>query len=84
MIVTANLRDFPAATLAPHGIEARHPDVFVRSLIEDHAEAVVAAVADHRAALVNPPKSPDEYLAMLEHHRMTETVSALRSFINAL
>ena len=34
--------------------------------------------------LVNPPKSPDEYLAMLEHHRMTETVSALRSFINAL
>ena len=84
VIVTANLRDFPASTLAPHGIEARHPDVFVRSLFEDHAEAVVAAVADHRAALVNPPKSPDEYLAMLERHRMTETVAALRSFMDAL
>ena len=84
VIVTANLRDFPAATLAPHGIEAQHPDVFVRALIEDDADAVVAAVADHRAALVNPPKSPDEYLAMLERHRMTETVAALRNFMDAL
>ena len=84
VIVTANLRDFPSATLAPRGIEAQHPDVFVRSLIEDHAEAVVAAVAEHRAALINPPKSPDEYLAMLERHHMTETIAALRSFMEAL
>ena len=84
VIVTVNLRDFPAATLAPHGIESQHPDVFVRSLIEDDADAVVAAVAEHRAALVNPPKLPDEYLAMLERHRMTDTVAALRSFMDAL
>ena len=60
VIVTVNLRDFPAATLAPHGIEAQHPDAFVRSLIEDEAETVVAAVAEHRAALTNPPKSVDQ------------------------
>ena len=84
VIVTANLRDFPSATLAPHGIEAHHPDVFVRALIEDDADAVIAAVAEHRAALVNPPKSPDEYLAMLERHRMTETIAALRNFMDAL
>ena len=53
-------------------------------MIEDHAEAVVAAVAEHRAALVNPPKTPDEYLAMLDRHHMTETVAALRSFMNKL
>ena len=84
VIVTANLRDFPAATLATHGIEAQHPDMFVRALIEDDVDAVVAAVADHRAALVHPPKSADEYLAMLERHRMTETVAALRSFMDVL
>ena len=84
VIVTVNLRDYPAATLAPHGIEAPHPDVFVRSLIEDDADTVVAAIAEHRAALVNPPKSPDEYLAMLERHRITETVAALRNFVDAL
>ena len=82
--LTANQRDLPSATLAPDRIEAQHPDVFVRSLIEDHSEAVVATVADNRAALVNPPKSQDEYLAMLERHHMTETVAALRSFIDAL
>ncbi len=84
VIVTVNLRDFTAATLARHDIEAQHPDVFVRSLIEDDADAVVAAVAEHRAALVNPPKAPGEYLAMLERHNMTETVAALRSFMDAL
>ena len=84
VIVTMNRRDFPAATLAPHSIEAQHPDAFVRSLIEDDADAVVAAVAEHRAALVNPPKSPDEYLAMLERQQMTETVAALRTFMAAL
>ena len=85
VIVTVNLRDFPNVTLTPHGIEAQHPDVFVRSLIEDDADAVVAAVADHRAALVNPPKSADEYLAMLERHRMTETAPApQRTFMDAL
>ena len=45
---------------------------------------MVAAVAEHRAALVNPPKTPDEYLAMLERHNMTETAAALRSFFDKL
>ena len=81
VIVTANLRDFPATRLTPHGIVAQHPDAFVRALIEDHAETVVA---DHRAALAKPPKTPGEYLAMLERQLMAETVSALRSFMDAL
>jgi hypothetical protein len=45
---------------------------------------VVAAVAEHRTALAKPPKTPDEYLAMLERHNMTETVAALRSLMDAL
>jgi PIN domain len=84
VIVTVNLRHFSAAVLAPDNIVAQHPDTFLRALIEDHAEAVVAAVAEHRAALVNPPKTPDEYLAMLERQSLTETVTALRSFMDAL
>jgi PIN domain len=84
VIVTVNLRDFPATALAPHGIEAQHPDAFVRSLIEDDADAVVAAIAEHRAALVKPPKTPDEYLSMLDGHQMKETVAALRGFVVAL
>ena len=84
MIVTANLRHFPAAAPAAHGIEAQHPDTFMHALIESDADAVVAAIAEHRAALVNPPKTPAEYLAMLERQHMTETVAALRGFMDAL
>lgn len=83
MIRVASPRTSSRDTWA-HGIEAQHPDALVRILIEDHAEEVVAAVAEHRAALVNPPKTPDEYLAMLETHNMTETVAALRGFLDKL
>ena len=84
MIVTANLRDFPVTTLAPHVIAAQHPDTFVRALIVNDADAFVAALAEHLAVLVNPQKSPDEYLAMPERHHIAETVNALRSFSDAL
>jgi hypothetical protein len=33
-IVTFNLKDFPAATLAMYDIEAKHPDNFVSELID--------------------------------------------------
>ena len=36
VIVTMNLKDFPAKTLAPYGIEAQHPDTFIMYLIEHH------------------------------------------------
>ena len=32
IIVTANLKDFPASSLAPHGLEAEHPDAFLARL----------------------------------------------------
>src|SRR5437868_940606 len=34
VIVTFNLSDFPAATLANHAITARHPDLFLAGFIE--------------------------------------------------
>ena len=32
VIVTGNLRDFPADRLAPHGLTAQHPDAFIADL----------------------------------------------------
>ncbi len=40
VIVTYNLKDFPAETLAPFDIEAQHPDDFLVSLL-DQAPGVV-------------------------------------------
>jgi predicted nucleic acid-binding protein len=78
LIVTKNLDDFPAERLAPYRIEARHPDAFVRSLLEFDEESVLAAVAEHRASLQSPPKPPDEYLDTLLTQELPETVAFLR------
>lgn len=65
VIVTANVRDFPADALAPFGIEAQHPDGFVLHLLDIAPEIVAGAARDHRESLKNPPKTVDEYLRTL-------------------
>lgn len=78
IIVTRNLRDFPADRLAPYGLVAQHPDAFVAELFEADAEAVLAAIRGHRAALRNPPRSAGDYLSALERLGLSRTVSLLR------
>lgn len=84
VIVTVNLRHFPAASLAPHGIEAMHPDEFLAYLNDTDLQAVVAAVAEHRAALIKPTKTPVEYLAVLSVHRLSKTVAALKTCVDQI
>jgi hypothetical protein len=80
ILVTANLKHFPASALARYGIEALHPDEFVLRLIERVPARVLAAARDHRQSLKNPPKSVEEYLAALEKLGLAGTVAALRPF----
>jgi hypothetical protein len=44
-IVTANLRDFPRGTLAAVGLQAIHPDEFLREIYLSAPEAVTDAIA---------------------------------------
>ncbi len=50
VIVTYNLKDYPLAALASHGIEAQHPDDFVSHLHDLAPAAVCAAVRGPRSA----------------------------------
>ena len=83
VIVTRNLRDFPDAALAPHGIEAQHPDEFIRRLLDLAPEAVVDAVRKQQASLVNPPVAMSELLALFEKLDLGETVIELRRLMSA-
>ncbi len=80
VIVTRNLRDFPADRLAPHGLKTRHPDDFISGLFEFQPGAVLAAVRGHRAALKSPPRSSEEHLRALEGLGLTRTASVLRHY----
>lgn len=44
VIVTFNLKDFPAAALAPHGVEAIPPDAFISRLVDAAPSEVLAAI----------------------------------------
>jgi predicted nucleic acid-binding protein len=81
VIVTANLRDFPAETLAPLGIEAQHPDEFVLHLLDLAPGIVAEAARNHRDSLKHPAKTIDEYLNALEAQGLTQTVSVLREYL---
>lgn len=78
VIVTYNLKDFPEAVLKPYGIDAQHPDEFVRHLIDLNENTVCAAVRKQRAALRNPPKNVEEFLDILIQQELPLTVAALR------
>jgi predicted nucleic acid-binding protein len=83
-ILTFNLQDFPAAALAPHNMEALHPDTFVRQLLEHSAEEVIEAIKNLRGALRNPPKSAEEYLDALTRCGLPDTAQALQKYIDQL
>ena len=78
LILTRNLRHFPAAGIAPHGLAARNPDDFIADLIDADLEAVLEAVQGHRAALKNPPRTADEHLVQLERLGLPRTVALIQ------
>ncbi|MEQ8849158.1 hypothetical protein [Botrimarina sp.] len=84
VIVTFNLDDFPASSLAKYGLEAEHPDEFITHLLGLNPAAVCGAAKAQRAALKNPPKTVDEFLDALAKQRLPETVSRLRLFADLL
>ncbi|KAF0281978.1 hypothetical protein BA900_08285 [Spiribacter roseus] len=83
-IVTINLKDFPASSLAPYGVEAVHPDTFAEQQLDLHEGAVVTTAKRHRGALRNPPKSVDEYLETLAAQGFIVTADRLRQFADVI
>ena len=79
VIVTFNLKDFPAASLAPYGIEAQHPDAFLQSFIAATPLQVLAAVRDCLSRLTRPLITAAGYLKILRQIGLPETAAFLES-----
>ena len=82
LIVTTNLRDFPANVLGQFGIEPQHPDEFVLSLLDLAPDLVTGAARDHRESLKNPPVTIEQYLETLAVQGLTRTVPVLRGYMS--
>ena len=65
VVVTFNIRHFPADALTPHGIEAQHPDAFLLQQLTLAPVAFIEAARSVRDRLNRPPQSPDDFLDAL-------------------
>lgn len=77
-IVTANLRDLPERALAPHRVEAMHPDEFVLDLLEAAPGLVVQVLTEQAAALRSPPRTVEDLLRNLHESGLVRSVAKLR------
>ncbi len=75
VIVTFNLKHFPAAVLGPFGVTAVTPDTFAALLID--SGLVAAAASEHRASLRRPALSKAEYLEGLRRNGLANAADAL-------
>lgn len=84
LIVTFNLKDFPAEALKPYNLAAQHPDDFIVDLLDLHPAGVLEAAASHRRSLKNPPKAADVYLDTLLAQGLTQSVALMRQWTVAM
>ena len=83
-IITFNLKDFPDNSLAPFGLSAIHPDIFLSDMFELNQSVVVGAAQRHRRGLRNPAMSAQDYLDCLQRQKLPRFVSKLSQFTSLL
>ena len=81
VIVTWNLKDFPADALAPYGIVSLDPDEFVVNLLDLAPAAIVSVVTEQAAALRSPPMSAGALIETLLQQGLARTVARLRELL---
>ena len=80
MIVTFNLKDFPAKALKPYGLQAIHPDDFLLEVLNNNLNEVLVALRKQRAQLIRPAMSASEFLNQLEKHHLPRSSAILQGF----
>ena len=79
VIVTTNLKDFPADALSPFGIEAQHPDEFLMHQRDLSHERFLECAKRIRGRLIDPPLTADEYIDRLRRCQLVLVADALQA-----
>ena len=82
LIVTFNLKDFPATELSKYDVEAQHPDVFIEHLIDLDSGKAISAFKALVSSLKNPPKMEKEVLKILEANGLKKSVDLLDKLLS--
>jgi predicted nucleic acid-binding protein len=78
VIVTNNLKDFPASALDPYDLDAVHPDDFLLDQLDLYPRQTLQCMREQIAAYRNPAMSAEQFLTTFEKTvpRFTSAVRA--------
>ncbi len=83
VIVTRNLKDFPADRVGAFGVQAQDPDEFVLGLLTFETAGILRIIAEQAADLRNPPRTVEELLSTLEASGLVRSVAAITALSSA-
>ncbi len=83
-IVTWNGKDFPAAALAPYGIEIQTPDEFVTNQIMLNKLRSIAALRTMRARWARPAMTGQDLIDLLSQRHMPLAAAHLQDAVSLL
>ena len=84
VIVTENLKDFPADVLSNLNMEAKSADVFIADTIALDEAWTVAAIRRMRERFKRPEMTPEELLLVMEAAGLIETANLLTPHVRSL
>ena len=79
LILTFNLRDFPASILSSYQVNAIHPDEFLKNLLEQEPESVYETLEKMRERKTRPALSSKEFLQKIANQNLPQFVSLLKT-----
>lgn len=84
VIVTENLKDFPAEALVHYDIEARSADSFLASTFELYPQLAIGALRKMRRDYVAPAMSPGDFILYLNKQGLAQLAAFAKVEIDTL
>lgn len=81
VLVTANLRDFPPASVEPYDLTVLHPDDFLLDQLDLYPERTLAAVTRQAAAKNHPPMTVADLLDALARCGVPEFAAKIEQLL---
>jgi predicted nucleic acid-binding protein len=79
VIITWNLRDFPATALKKFGLRRQTPDAFLAKLYDQAPDLMVGSLANARRNLNKSRVSVSEFIDILRRQKLTQLVTRLNA-----
>jgi predicted nucleic acid-binding protein len=84
LIVTYNVKDFPALSLVQYNVEAVHPDLFLTRLFDRFPGLVIDGLRRCRARLRRPELSASQYITILEGQSLNVFVKRIQNHMEPI